>query len=246
MAATGALIRLTLQQALLPRKLLVLALLALPVVTGLLLRLTWDPEEAPITGVAGIIAQIVLGGVVPMLSLLAAHGDLGSDISDGTIVTLLTTPVSRLRIVLVKMFTLGLTIGVLLGLSTLAAGVIVVGGLDPTGLVVALAVAATVGGFLYTQLFLGLTLLTRRDLMIGLLYIMIWEGAMADLFSGLSTFSIRQYLNSVTVALSTVDAEVFSAKLPIGTALWMASGVALTILALWVFRLRGFQVDRAT
>ncbi len=243
MAATRALIRLTLRQAIVQRALLVAVLLAIPIGTALLLRFA-EAREDPIPLLAGELAEIILTGIVPMLALLVAHGGLGHDVEDGTIITLLTTPVGRSRIVVVTMLSLGVTVGALVGAATLIAGAISLGGLDPTRLVIGLAVAAAIGGFLYTQLFLVLTLQVRRGLLFGLIYSLIWEGVLARTFVGLNNFSIRQYLRGIAAAITTVEPEVFTATLPLATAGPLALAIAVGTLLLCVARLRRFQLDR--
>ena len=101
--------------------------------------------------------------MLPVIALIVGTGVLGSEVDDGTIVHILTKPLPRRDIILAKLL-------VAAGVSALVSAVplFVVGMLAGNvrfGL--ALAVAAAVGALAYSALFLLLSLLTRRPVLLG-------------------------------------------------------------------------------
>ena len=114
----------------------------------------------------------------------------------------------------------------------LVAGLIGAGGLGG-GLVLGYTVAGAFGSIVYCALFVFLSLVTGRALIIGLGYVLIWEGVLAGLFAGTRTFSVRQYSLSVADAVADVSATVLDAPLSVATALVMGAvvTVAATVLA---------------
>ena len=50
-----------------------------------------------------------------------------------------------------------------------------------------------VGSLCYVALFLALSLFTRRALVIGIGYSLVWEGALSSLLPGIANLSVRQY-----------------------------------------------------
>ena len=55
-----------------------------------------------------------------------------------------------------------------------------------------------VGACAYSAFFLLLSLLTRRPVLLGLVYILIWEGLLAQFVSGTRVLSIEQYVIAIT------------------------------------------------
>src|SRR4029453_19046871 len=82
-------------------------------------------------------------------------------------------------------------------------GGILMGGLgsDAIGVILAYAFASLVGSYLYAAIFLVLSSITTRGLIIGLAYALIWEGLVAGLLPGSQVFSVREYLNGIVRTL---------------------------------------------
>jgi ABC-2 type transport system permease protein len=108
----------------------------------------------------------------------------------------------------------------------LVAGLI---GHDDPSLTIAYAGAATVGALEYTALFLALSLATSRALIVGLAYVIVWEGVVAALFAGTRIFSVRQHALAVAEAVGGESAA--QAELAAGAAIGVAA--AVTLLAVW-------------
>ncbi len=80
----------------------VVALLALPavlVLLAVLFRTLGNPDTADVVQ----ILDLGYGTVVPLLGVIVGTGAIGPEIEDGSIVYLLSKPLSRLRIVISKL-----------------------------------------------------------------------------------------------------------------------------------------------
>ena len=237
---------LTLRQALARRRWLIVTLLAaVPIVVAVLGRIYATDEADALGNMATIFPALIFTAVVPIIALLLAGSSFGAEIDDGTVIYLVTKPIRRSEIVLTKLTVTALICALLGAASTLIAGIIMLGGLDSTRLVVGFTVAAALGSVLYTAIFLALGLITRRGMLVGLTYLIVWEGVLGRLFVGTQTFSIRQYMLAVADAISSVDSQIFSAPLPASTAWPMSVVIAVGAAALCIYRLRRFQVGQS-
>lgn len=189
---------------------------------------------------APVIDGIGFTVMLPVIALIVGTGVLGSEIDDGTITHILAKPLSRREIILAKLaVSAGVTV-VATAVPMFAVGVIVAS----VRLGVALAVACAVGAIGYSAVFLALSLLTRRPVLVGLLYVLLWEGLLGNLLSGTHVLSIHQYVLAVAnriapAGLLTSHVNLFTAILM--TAVFLVGG---TVLA--VDRLRSFTVTGET
>ena len=174
------------------------------------------------------------------MAVIVGTAAIGSELDDGTIVYLLARPVPRWRIVIVKLLVAWVVVTLLVAPATLVAGLI--GQDDPT-LAIGFAVAAVIGALEYTAIFVALSLITSRALIVGLAYVVIWEGVVAGLFEGTRTFSVRQHVLAIAEALGGGNADgIAEVGLPvaIGTIVVVTAGAAiLAIRRLETVELRG-------
>ena len=146
---------------------------------------------------------MIISIVLPLVALVFGTSALGPELEEGTIVYLLTKPVRRFRIVLDKAVVAAALTAVLVVLSTLLTGLVVESaGTELMGVAVAFAIATVAGGAAYVVLFVAISAFTRWALIIGLLYVLIWEGVLADLLPGTETFSVRQATLGIAWGLS--------------------------------------------
>lgn len=152
---------------------------------------------------------------------------------------LLAKPVPRWRIVLVKLTAAWIVVCLLVVPAVIVAGMI---GNGDLALAAGFGAAVLVGGLEYTAIFVALSLITSRALIIGLAYVVVWEGVIAGLFAGTRTVSVRQHALAVADALggeSAGSAEVtFGVALVIG-AIVIVGATLLAIRRLEVVELRG-------
>ena len=198
MTAFSALITFTERGLLGRRRLLLLILLAaLPVLVGILIRLGGGRSDA-----SGIIDALGIRTVLPLIALVIGTAVIGSEVDDGTIVYLLTKPIPRwvtaaAKVLVAVAMTLVLTLPPLLLTGLLVGGT----GTDALGVTLGFVVAAALGGAAYASVFTALGAMTSRALIIGLVYVLIWEGVLAGLLEGTRYLSIRQATLGVAAGL---------------------------------------------
>lgn len=239
----------TLRQLLSRRRTLLLLLLAsVPVVLALVYRLGGEaasPEEA-ISWTLGMLEYLGLVTVVPLVALIFGSGAMGGEVEDGTAVHLLTKPVPRWRVGVAKL-AVAAVCAVVLGVTpVLLAGLI---GSDEVGVAVGYAIGAAVGAVVYAAVFLALSLITSRAFIIGLGYVLIWEGLLAGLFPGIATFSVRQYAISVAQSVTDALSPIVSGlepRLALGTAIVAALVVLGLAVGIAVRRLSRLEITGET
>lgn len=239
---TAALVSITLRALLNRRRTLLLALLgALLVLVAVLYRLGNPTAAESLDVTRRLLANFGIGVLLPLVAVIVGTSALGSELDDGTIVYLLAKPVARWRIVLVKLVVAWLVTCVLVAPAILIAGVI---GQDDPQLAMGYAVASIVGALEYTAIFIALSLVTSRALIIGLAYVVVWEGVVAGLFSGTRAVSVRQH--ALAVAESFGGAGAGDADLAFGFALAAGAVVTLGAIVLAVRRLETVELRGET
>lgn len=226
------------------RTVLLLLLGGVLVLVALIFRLAGD-ESRSLPFSAGLLDNLGLGTLMPLVALLFGTGAIGSELDDGTAVYLLAKPISRWTILFTK---LGVAVGcsiVLTCVPIFLAGLIAAGGLGD-GLVIGFTVAGAIGSVLYCAIFVFLSLVTTRALVVGLGYVLIWEGILAGLFAGTRTFSVRQYSLTVAEALADVPATVLDAPLALGTALGVGAAILVLTVVLAGRRLKRIEIAGET
>lgn len=175
--------------------------------------------------------------VLPLVAILAASSVLGPEVDDGSIVYLISKPVSR-HVIAVSKFVVAWVATVALGaLPLLVAGLV----LDGSDLrqAVAWGVAGVVAGTAYTALFLALAAFTRHAVVIGLLFALLWEGLLGSLLSGIRWVSIGPWGRGVAEAISPQVSGPGT-----GPTYALAAATVLSLGALWFTgdRLRSFTL----
>jgi ABC-2 type transport system permease protein len=178
--------------------------------------------------------------VLPVLALIVGASVLGSEIDDGTAVHVLAKPLPRREIVLSKLLVAAVVTTVAVGAGMLLAGLVAGSGRLGLGLLAGTAV----GALAYSALFLMVSLLTRRPVLVGLVYILVWEGLLANLVDGTRVLSIQHY--AVSIADRASDTAVFTGTLSVTVSLAMAAAITVAATALAVDRLRSFTLTGDT
>jgi len=242
-------IRVTGRQLLGRRRTLLMGLLALlPVLLALIYRLGGSESES-ISGdqefLVGLFDALVVTLLLPLVALLFGTAAFGAEIEDGTIIYLLAKPIGRLHLVLAKLAVAAGATFALVGASCLVAGLIVLLGVpDGLSLLAGYLVGVATGAVLYVAVFVALSLVTGRALIGGLLYILIWEGLLANLFAGIKVLSIRQYVLGISDAAG-VGGRITAEALPAGSAFGLGLVVATVAVAVALRRLQAFEVPQA-
>lgn len=215
---------------------LMVLLAALPVGVALLVRLGGGQPH-----VQTILDTLIVRTVMPLLALVLGTSVLGSELEDGTAVYLMVKPVPRWRILLAKMaVAAGVTVALVFP-ATVATALLTVGrGALSVQESMAYALAVSAGGVAYACAFVTFSAFTGRALILGLCYVLIWEGTLAGLLEGTRFLSIRQ----ATLGLTAQVTGAISRPAPLDAT--VAASILLVVVAgsvlLGTYRLARFQI----
>lgn len=216
----------------------------LPVLLAFLLQAGGSDAKETLDDAAGLFQGLTVSVLLPIVALVVGTSIFGAEVDDGTITYVLGKPVPRWRIVLTRIVVAGLLTAAVLVPSTLASMIIALRGTDAPGAAAGFTVAVAAGSFLYCALFVGLSLTTRRALVAGLAYVVIWEGLLSNTFGGSRALSIRQYTLSIADGMAGLRDNDLS-QLGLTTALIMATAVTLLVTVYSILRLRRFEIGEA-
>jgi ABC-2 type transport system permease protein len=183
-----------------------------------------------------VLIGLGFAAVLPVIALIVGTGVLGSEIDDGTLVHVLAKPLPRREIIVTKLAVAVVVTAVTVGVPMFAAGLVA----GSARLGAGLAVGCTVGAFAYSALFLALSLVTRRPVLLGLLYVLIWEGVLGNLLAGTRMLSVQQYV--VAVSARVGDTHLLTGRLSVPLALAMAGAFTVGGALLAIDRLRSFSI----
>lgn len=178
------------------RGLLLLALPVLLLALSGLIRVLAGPGAG-----SAIVSLLGYSLVLPLIALLAASAVLGPEVDDGSVVYLLAKPVNRFVVGFSKFVIAWLATMALGALPLLVAGLITETDHPERGL--GWMVGGVVAGTAYTALFLALSAITRHAVVIGLLFVLLWEGLLGGLLSGIKWLSISAWGAEVAGEIST-------------------------------------------
>jgi ABC-2 type transport system permease protein len=182
------------------RAVMMLLLAAVPVLVGLLSVAGGRGGNAA-EQVAGTLDAAIVATVLPLVALVFGTAAIGAELEDGSAIHLLTKPVARWRIVVAKTAAAILPTACLAGGAAVLTGLLVGGDRGGVPITLVYTLAVLVGAVLYVVLFVALSILTSRALIVGLAYVVVWEGMLGGLFEGTRVLSIRQYLVGIVGAL---------------------------------------------
>jgi len=217
-----------------------LLLFPLPVIMVMIAVIPNWAGAAPEAWAPGVIYGLGLAVLLPVVALVVGTGVLGAEIDDGTITHILSKPIPRWRIILPKL-------AVSTGVTAVTAAVpLYIVGVIAEGfrLGLSLVVAATVGALVYSAIFLALSLVTRRPVLLGLVYVIIWEGLLSNIVSGTRVLAVQQYV--VSIADRIASTEMLDTTVSIGVAITMSAVVTVLFTVLAIRKLRTFSVAGET
>ena len=211
------------------RRALLLGVLPVVLLGLALLVRALQPQDDGVT--ADLLGSFALATLLPMLGVIAGTGAIGPEIDDGSIVYLLSKPLSRHSIATTK--------------ALVAVGVITLFGAVPVGLAglilsgrsadlaLAYGVGAAVAGIGYGTLFLLLAVITRHAVVAGLLYALIWETLVGTFVPGAQTLSVQQWALAVTEKIVGPAARGLDATSAVGLGTAVPLLVVLAVGSTW-------------
>lgn len=183
------------------------------------------------------VANLGFTLALPLVALLAATAVLGPEVDDGSIVYLLSKPVSR-HVIAASKYVVAWAATMVLGALPLLAAGLVLDASDPRQ-AMAWGVGGAVAGTAYTALFLGLAAFTRHAVVIGLLFALLWEGVLGNVLDGIRWVAIGAWGREVATEISS---QVPAPGIGVGYAVVAAALVSAASLWFTGDRLRSFTL----
>ena len=243
---TGFIFSLTLRQLVFRRStLLLVGLAALPLLIGLLFKVSDNHDDPEEFTVRVLCVLMIVTTVLPLTALLFGTSVLGDELEDGTVIYLLTKPVERWRILVPKILAAWLLTW-LLALGSIAGSALIVLGGEGGSIIAGFGAGAAVGALAYVCVFVLLSIITSRALIAGLVFVFIWEGAVSGIFEGVRYLSIRHYVLGLADWIIDVPDDVLNAYVGGVTALVMSLIVILVAGVYADRRLRRVEIREAT
>jgi len=218
----------------------VFLLIPLPVILIGVALMARASDVSPVEWGQPIIVGLGFGAVLPVIALIVGTGVLGSEIDDGTITHILAKPLPRSEIVFTKLAVASGITALVAGAPLFAVGIIA----GSTPVAFGLVAAVAVGAIAYSALFLAMSLFSRRPVLVGLVYVVLWEGVLGNLLTGTRNLSIEQYV--VTIADWLAPSDMLAGQVSITTSFVMAAVFAVGMSVLAVQRLSTFSVAGET
>jgi ABC-2 type transport system permease protein len=192
------------------------------------------------------LGQIVIGLVLPFTALVFGTAALGQEFEDGTAVYLLAKPIPRRTIIASKLLVAWVATSAVVLLSVIPTTLLGLSGAAEDRLTIAFSVGGVVGSLAYCAAFLWLSIATSRALIVGLLYVFIWEGVVVGLFSGVKFFSVSEYALGTARGITSSPERNFDPRLDAPAAIIFATVV--TAVAFWyaIRALRRWEIGEST
>lgn len=194
----GPVFRLSVRSLASGRRLLALSALALvPVIAALVFAGAGEIDSRIFW--ARLLQRLVIPTVVAFIAVVIGSSALGEEREDGTILYLASTPIPRSTLVLTKILAAWTISMVLLVPAVLVSGVIALGDRLEAGQIVWPLVGVALSALCYCAVSAWLSMTTRRPVVLGVLYILLWEGSIATFAASADRLSIAAYGRAIAV-----------------------------------------------
>ncbi len=203
------------------------AIAVLPFVLTFFYRLSSEDNEGDrLLFLLGLNRDIVLGVLLPLTAVIFGTTAFGGEVEDGTLIYLLVRPVPRWQVVLAKYVVATTVSAAVITVSVLLAWFALRNAELPAVFARSFVTAALVGAVLYCALFSYLGLVTRRGLVIGLMYIIFFENVLSRNLQGVKWLSVREFAVAVARWVGG-DAVKWPAPVVPMTTVWVAGSIIL-------------------
>lgn len=184
-----------------------------------------------------VAGRLLLSTIAPLLAIVLAVTAIGDERESGTIVYLATAPRDRYAILAEK--TLAATLAALILLLPAFAAILVLSSHLGLGLanglrgVAATALVVTAN----TALFVAIGLVLRRALVAGIIYVLVWEGAIATVAPSAARLSVTAWGRGIADGgIYGLSADLVPSQAPItGVLVLVVVALAAVLFAGWRF-----------
>lgn len=192
-----------------------------------------------------VFREFITPTILPLATLILATGALGDEVEDRTMVYLVLKPITRLRIVLEKYAAVVLSTVVLLWTGLLLTWLIAgrSDALDGVDVLLAAGVATLIGVLAYAAVFMTISLVIPRALLVGIIYTLLWESLFSRLIPGARILSLRHYVNSIYARILDDPAIELNDAFRLFSALALIVVVVILATFLTTVRLRSMDFE---
>ena len=219
---------LTFRQLFTRKRLIASALFAAaPLVITLFFKATAHTNDA--TGLqflrelySGIVAFVLL----PLSAVVLGTAAFGGEIDDGTIVYLLVKSLPRWQLILSKYSVAVISTVVMMLVAILLPWLALGAPADSWPVLEGFAAGIALGAALYNAIFVTMGLMSKRALVLGLLYIVVLEITLSPNVVGLKSLSVREFVMTIAGVIAAGVPGMKAGAVPTNT-VWTMSAVFL-------------------
>jgi ABC-2 type transport system permease protein len=145
-----------------------------------------------------MLSSLLLFRMLPLASAIFSSGVLSQEIEQKTIVYLLTRPVPRPKFLLLRTLASALAVMIVASISAVALSAAVYGGLGLSNpYLVRDLIAIAVGSLAYGSLFVLVSLIINRSMIVCLLFAFAWETSVPSMPGSVYLLSVSSYLTAI-------------------------------------------------
>jgi len=203
------------------------ATVVLPFILTFFYRLaTEDREGDRLIFMLGMNREIVIGVLLPLTAVIFGTTAFGGEVDDGTMIYLLVRPLPRWGVALTKYLVAVLVTAAIITAAIMLAWLALRNDELPGAVPRSFITASVVGSLVYCALFSYVGLVTRKGLVLGLLYIIFFENILARGVPGVKWLSVREFGVSVAQWAGGGVVKFTDASVPM-TTVWVAGSIIL-------------------
>jgi ABC-2 type transport system permease protein len=207
-----------------------------PLLFTLVFRVVGDPGDSARLGFfSGLNREIIIGTLLPLAAVIFGTTAFGGEVDDGTLVYLLVKPLPRWRLVLSKLVVATLSTFAIMIPAVMLPWLMLQGPDLPLRVPLSFLAGAGVGAAIYCALFVTLGLANKRALVIGLVYVIGFEGVLSRNLTGVKSLSVREFSVAVSQAVSNGTVKAPGYVVPMSTVWWMGT-IMLVGATAWTMR----------
>jgi ABC-2 type transport system permease protein len=185
---------LTIRALLGQKRTLALVLLSFaPVFMAAVFSVAADADADPHNFYSRLVQRLFIPLITALVALIVGVSAIGDEREDGTILYLVATPLPRLGIVVAKILAAWTVCVALLVPSVVVCGLLALTGDVTFALLFWPALGVTLAALAYCAVGGWLSLQVRRPIVVGVIYILLWEGSIATYAASADRLSIAAY-----------------------------------------------------
>lgn len=203
------------------------AIVVLPFILTFFYRLASEDREGDrLIFMLGMNREIVIGVLLPLTAVIFGTTAFGGEVEDGTLIYLLVRPLPRWRVALTKYLVAVLVTVVIIAVAILFAWLALRTAELPGVVPRSFVSASLVGALVYCALFSYVGLVTRKGLVLGLLYVIFFENVLTRNLPGVKWLSVREFGVSVAQWAGGGVVKFADASVPM-TTVWIVGSIIL-------------------